>query len=186
MKTRHLVLTTAVIGLGLSGATFAQTDTTRSPNTAPGAGTPPAASDQMTPSGSGGSTTGSGTTGMPGSSATMSAMPDATGGAMAGVDAKELLGADLKNAENEKIGEVQAVQLDAAGKVRSLIVGVGGVLGLGAHAVALEPSALTMADGGETLRTTLTKDQLKAMPEYEYSDKSHRGKIFNDSGVVAK
>jgi hypothetical protein len=191
MKARFIA-TAAVISLGLGGAAFAQTDPSRSPSsTPPGAGTPPAASDQTTPStgspgtGSGGGM-GSGTTGMPGSSATMSATPDATGGAMAGVDAKELLGADLKNAENEKIGEVQAVQLDAAGKVRSLIVGVGGVLGLGARAVALEPSALSVADGGETLRTTLTKDQLKAMPEYEYSDKSHRGKIFNDRGVVAE
>jgi hypothetical protein len=196
MKAR-LIATAAVISLGLGGAAFAQTDPSRSPSsTPPGAGTPPAASDETTPStgspgmGSGGGM-GSGTTGMPGSSATMSATPDATGGgmgggAMAGVDARELLGADLKNAENEKIGEVQAVQLDSAGKVRSLIVGVGGVLGLGARAVAVEPSALSVADGGEALRTTLTKDQLKAMPEYEYSDKSHRGKIFNDRGVVAE
>jgi len=116
----------------------------------------------------------------------MSAAPDATGGAMAGVDAKELIGADLKNAENKKVGEVQAVQLDAAGKVRNLIVGVGGFMGLGERAVAVAPSALAVADGGDTLRTTLTEDQLKAMPEYEYSDKSLRGKLFNDSGVVAK
>lgn len=194
MKAR-LIATAAVISLGLGGAAFAQTDPSRSPSsTPPGAGTPPAASDQTTPStgapgtGSGGSM-GSGTTNMPGSS--MTTAPDATGGgmggsAMAGVDARELLGADLKNAENEKIGEVQAVQLDAAGKVRSLIVGVGGVLGLGARAVALEPSALSMADGGDTVRTTLTKDQLKAMPEYQYSDKSYRGEVFSDTGVVKK
>ncbi|WP_290815316.1 PRC-barrel domain-containing protein [Ferrovibrio sp.] len=195
MKARHLTLTAAVLGLGLGGAAFAQTD--RSPGTAPGAGTPPAATDQTGPAtsppsmgdkgmGSGGM--GSGTSGMPGSSTTMSAAPDATGGAMAGVDAKELIGADLKNAENKKVGEVQAVQLDAAGKVRNLIVGVGvgGFMGLGERAVAVAPSALTVADGGDTLRTTLTEDQLKAMPEYEYSDKNLRGKLFNDSGAVAK
>ncbi|MFN3400322.1 MAG: PRC-barrel domain-containing protein [Ferrovibrio sp.] len=177
MKAR-LIATAAVISLGLGGAAFAQTDSTRSPgSTPPGAGTPPAASDQTT-----------GSPGMPGSSSTMTTAPDATGGggALAGVDAKELLGTDIKNAQNETVGEVQAVQLDAAGKVRNLIVGVGGFLGLGERAVAVQPGAVMMADNGDTIRTTLTKDQLKAMPEYQYSDKSHKGEVFNDSGVVKK
>lgn len=189
MKAR-LIATAAVISLGLGGAAFAQTDPSRSPaSTPPGAGTPPAASDQTTPS-TGSPGMGSGTSGMPGSS-TMTTAPDATGGgmgggAMAGVDAKELLGTDIKNAQNEKVGEVQAVQLDTAGKVRNLIVGVGGFLGLGERAVALQPSAVTVADNGDTIRTILTKDQLKAMPEYQYSDKSYRGEVFSDSGVVKK
>ncbi|MBS4046123.1 MAG: PRC-barrel domain-containing protein [Alphaproteobacteria bacterium] len=176
MKAR-LIATAAVISLGLGGAAFAQTDSTRSPgSTPPGAGTPPAASS--TPS------TGNTGSGMSGSS--MTATPDATGGAWAGVDAKELVGTDIKNAQNETIGEVQAVQLDSAGKVRNLIVGVGGFLGLGERAVAVQPGAVMVADNGDTIRTTLTKDQLKAMPEYQYSDKSHKGEVFNDSGVVKK
>lgn len=187
-----LLATVAAIGLGLGGAAFAQT-----PSTSPGPGTPPAAKDQASPStgapGQGGSmgsgSMGSGTSGMPGSSSsTMTTAPDATGGgsAMAGVDARELIGADIKNADNKKLGEVQAVQLDAAGKVRNLIVGVGGFMGLGERAVSLDTSKVTVADGGDTLRTTLTEEQLKAMPEYQYSDKNYRGKLFNDSGVVAK
>lgn len=189
MQIRYLA-TAAVLSLGLTGAAWAQADSTRSPNTAPGAGTPPAATDQAAPStgAPGGNSMGSGTSGMPGSSSTMTTAPDATGGgsAMAGVDAKELIGADVKNADNKKVGEVQAVQLDAAGKVRNLIVGVGGFLGLGERAVSLDTSKVTVADGGDTLRTTLTEEQLKAMPEYQYSDKNYRGKLFNDSGVVAK
>ncbi len=189
MKARHLA-TAAVIGLGLTGAAWAQTDSTRTPNTAPGAGTPPAASGQASPSTSPSSPAspgmGNSSSGMTGSSSTMTATPDASGGAMAGVDARELLGTDIKNAQNETVGEVQAVQLDAAGKVRNLIVGVGGFLGLGERAVAVEPTALTVADNGDTIRTTMTKDQLKAMPEYQYSDKSYKGEVFNDSGVVKK
>lgn len=183
MKAR-LIATAAVISLGLGGAAFAQTDPSRSPaSTPPGAGTPPAASDQTTPS------TGP-STGMPGSSSgsTMTTAPNATGGGsvMAGVDAKELLGTDIKNAQNETVGEVQAVQLDSSGQVRNLIVGVGGFLGLGERAVAVQPSAVMVADSGDTIRTTLTKDQLKAMPEYQYSDKSYKGEVFNESGVVKK
>lgn len=187
MKAR-LIATAAVISLGLGGAAFAQTDSTRSPNTAPGAATPPAASDQTTPStGSSAGATGTGST-MSGSSSTMTTAPNATGGGstMAGVDAKELLGTDIKNAQNETVGEVQAVQLDSSGQVRNLIVGVGGFLGLGERAVAVQPSAVMVADGGDTIRTTLTKDQLKAMPEYKYSDKSHKGEVFNEAGVVKK
>ncbi|MCG9894181.1 MAG: polysaccharide biosynthesis tyrosine autokinase, partial [Fimbriimonadaceae bacterium] len=71
---------------------------------------------------------------------------------------------NIKNAQNETVGEVQAVQLDSSGQVRNLIVGVGGFLGLGERAVAVQPSAVMVADGGDTIRTTLTKDQLKAMP----------------------
>lgn len=191
MKAR-LIATAAVISLGLGGAAFAQSDSTRSPNTAPGAATPPAASDQTTPStgsstGAGSGSVGSGST-MSGSSSTMSTAPNATGGGsvMAGVDAKELLGTDVKNAQNETVGEVQAVQLDSSGQVRNLIVGVGGFLGLGERAVAVQPSAVMVADGGDTIRTTLTKDQLKAMPEYKYSDKSYKGEVFNEAGVVKK
>lgn len=190
MKARHLA-TAALLSLGLTGAAWAQTNRTSSP-TAPGAGTPPAASDQAAPStgspGMGGGSMGSSNMGSSsmGSGSTMSTAPDASGGAMAGVDARELLGTDIKNAQNEKVGEVQAVQLDSAGKVRNLIVGVGGFMGLGERAVALQPSAVTVADNGDTIRTTLTKDQLKAMPEYQYSDKSHRGEVFSDSGVVKK
>lgn len=189
MKTRHIA-TAAVIGLGLTGAAWAQTNSTPSP-TAPGSGTPPAASDQASPStspsgrGTGMGSPSMGSGGM-GSSSTMTATPDAARGAMAGVDARELLGTDVKNAQNETVGEVQAVQLDAAGKVRNLIVGVGGFLGLGERAVAVEPTALTVADNGNTIRTTMTKDQLKAMPEYQYANKSYRGEVFNDSGVVKK
>jgi sporulation protein YlmC with PRC-barrel domain len=180
MKAR-LIATAAALSLGLAGAAFAQSDSTRSPNTAPGTGTPPAASDRTTPS------TGSSGTGSMGSNS-MNTAPGATGSGnvMAGVEAKELLGTDIKNAQNETVGEVQAVQLDAAGQVRNLIVGVGGFLGLGERAVALQPHAVTVADGGDTIRTTLTKDQLKAMPEYQYSDKSYKGEVFNEAGVVKK
>lgn len=119
----------------------------------------------------------------PTNSTTMTS-PNATGGSMSGVQARKLIGSNLKNANNETIGEVDSVLLDSDGKVRSVIVGVGGFLGMGERNVAVNLNALNIADGGDTVRTTLTKDQLKAMPEYQYSDKSYRGKMFNDRGVV--
>ncbi|MFN4276856.1 MAG: PRC-barrel domain-containing protein [Ferrovibrio sp.] len=99
------------------------------------------------------------------------------------VPADELLGADVKNANNETIGEVESIYIDRNGKIQSVIVGVGGFLGLGQRDVEMNWNSLVVADGGETVRTTMTKDQLKSMPEYKYPDKAYRGKVFNDSGV---
>lgn len=99
------------------------------------------------------------------------------------VPADQLLGADVKNANNETIGEVESIYIDQNGKIQSVIVGVGGFLGLGQRDVEMNWNSLVVADGGETVRTTMTKDQLKSMPEYKYPDKAYRGKVFNDSGV---
>lgn len=99
------------------------------------------------------------------------------------VPADELLGADVKNANNETIGEVESIYIDRNGKIQSVIVGVGGFLGLGQRDVEMNWGSLVVADGGDTVRTTMTKDQLKSMPEYKYPDKAYRGKVFNDSGV---
>lgn len=99
------------------------------------------------------------------------------------VPADQLLGADVKNANNETIGEVESIYIDQNGKIQSVIVGVGGFLGLGQRAVEMNWNSLVVADRGDTVRTTMTKDQLKSMPEYKYPDKGYRGKVFNDSGV---
>jgi sporulation protein YlmC with PRC-barrel domain len=99
------------------------------------------------------------------------------------VPADQLLGADVKNANNETIGEVESIYIDQNGKIQSVIVGVGGFLGLGQRDVEMNWNSLVVADGGDAVRTTMTKDQLKSMPEYKYPDKAYRGKVFNDSGV---
>ncbi|WP_300295542.1 PRC-barrel domain-containing protein [Ferrovibrio sp.] len=99
------------------------------------------------------------------------------------VPADQLLGADVKNANNETIGEVESIYIDQNGKIQSVIVGVGGFLGLGQRDVEMNWNSLMVADGGDAVRTTLTKDQLKSMPEYKYPDRTYRGKVFSDSGV---
>lgn len=109
-----------------------------------------------------------------GSSATMG---DA--GRMDQAQAQELIGADVKNAENETIGEIESVALDQSGMVSNVIVSVGGFLGLGSRDVALSWNDLQVAEGGQSVTTTMTKEQLKSMPEYQYSDTSQRGKVFS-------
>jgi sporulation protein YlmC with PRC-barrel domain len=58
----------------------------------------------------------------------------------------KLAGVDVYNEANEKIGDVNDVILDRSGKVSNVILGVGGVLGLGEHYVAVPFDKLTWVD----------------------------------------
>ena len=49
----------------------------------------------------------------------------------------KLAGVEVYNEANEKIGDVNDVILDRSGKVSNVILGVGGILGLGEHYVAV-------------------------------------------------
>lgn len=58
----------------------------------------------------------------------------------------KLAGVDVYNEANEKIGDVNDVILDRSGKVSNVILGVGGVLGLGEHYVAVPFDKLKCVD----------------------------------------
>jgi ribosomal 30S subunit maturation factor RimM len=51
--------------------------------------------------------------------------------------ASKRAGVDVYNEANEKIGDVNEVILDRSGKVANVILGVGGLLGLGEHYLAV-------------------------------------------------
>jgi sporulation protein YlmC with PRC-barrel domain len=51
--------------------------------------------------------------------------------------ASKLVGVNVYNDANEKIGDINDVILDKAGKVENVILGVGGFLGMGEHYVAV-------------------------------------------------
>jgi sporulation protein YlmC with PRC-barrel domain len=102
--------------------------------------------------------------------------------------ASKLNGLAVQNATNEKIGEINELLVDQSGRVRAVVIGVGGFLGMGEHNVAVPFSELkwvekaqrTTGSGGTTVTSdraypdhgmiNLSKDQLKALPKYEYRD----------------
>jgi sporulation protein YlmC with PRC-barrel domain len=127
--------------------------------------------------------------------------------------ASKLMGLDVYNDNNEKLGDVNEIILDKSGKVAAVVIGVGGFLGMGEHDVAVsmdklkfieEPvrtsattttkdttttrdtttgTATAPANTTTTARTTnandwapdhavmsATKEQLKALPQFKYSD----------------
>jgi sporulation protein YlmC with PRC-barrel domain len=70
--------------------------------------------------------------------------------------ASKLAGVDVYNEANEKIGDIHDVILDRSGKVANVILGVGGVLGLGEHYVAVAFDKLKWVDQPVTSTTSST------------------------------
>lgn len=87
----------------------------------------------------------------------------------AGLTAELLTGADVRDASDASIAEVQDLVLTADGQVTDVVLDVGGFLGIGAKRVAIPLDRLTVAqgDGGAVrLWVDLTKDELQALPDY--------------------
>ena len=124
--------------------------------------------------------------------------------------ASKLMGLDVYNESNEKLGDINELILDKNGKVAAVVIGIGGFLGMGEHDIAvsmdklkfMEEPARTSSTAPATTRETTTKEtttgaatttttartsdandwtpdhavmsgtkeQLKAMPQFKYSD----------------
>jgi sporulation protein YlmC with PRC-barrel domain len=126
--------------------------------------------------------------------------------------ASKLIGLDVYNEANEKLGDINELILDKNGKVNAVVIGVGGFLGMGEHDIAVSMDKLKFMEepvrtsstapatttretttketttGAATTTTTTartadandwmpdhavmsgTKEQLKAMPQFKYSD----------------
>lgn len=95
-------------------------------------------------------------------------------------DMKKLIGTNIKNGAGDTIGEVKSVVVSSTGKISDVIVSVGGFLGVGDREVALSWNDLTVMDEGRKVTSNMTKDQLKALPEYKYKQASYRGTVFRE------
>jgi sporulation protein YlmC with PRC-barrel domain len=124
--------------------------------------------------------------------------------------ASKLMGLDVYNEANEKLGDISELIVDKDGKVHAVVIGVGGFLGMGEHDIAVTMDKLKFVEeavrtssttpatterrdtttGAATSTTTATtatttrtndwvpdhavmsgtKEQLKAMPQFKYSD----------------
>ncbi|MEH2513002.1 sporulation protein YlmC with PRC-barrel domain [Nitrobacteraceae bacterium AZCC 1564] len=126
--------------------------------------------------------------------------------------ASKLVGLNVYNESNEKLGGISEILLDQSGKINAVVIGVGGFLGVGQHDIAVSFDKLKFVDepirtasssgtstpgssgttgaagGGGGMSSTAakdssrdpwypdhammtgTKEQLKAMPQFKYSD----------------
>jgi sporulation protein YlmC with PRC-barrel domain len=99
--------------------------------------------------------------------------------------ASKLVGVNIYNEQNDKIGQVDDVIVDSSGRVDGVVVSVGGFLGMGEHDVMMKLNQIKFANKAGTTTTgstssdskqwypdrgtvNATKDQLKAMPQFKY------------------
>jgi sporulation protein YlmC with PRC-barrel domain len=87
----------------------------------------------------------------------------------------KLVGASVYNTNNENIGEIEDLIISSNGTVSTVVIGVGGFLGIGEKKVAMPFSALKAEKGDNNLMKVViegTKESLKAMPDYKYASAS--------------
>jgi sporulation protein YlmC with PRC-barrel domain len=70
--------------------------------------------------------------------------------------ASKLVGVNVYNNDNEKIGDISEILLDTSGKVSGVIIGVGGFLGLGQHDVLVQMNQLKFVNEPRSATTTTT------------------------------
>jgi sporulation protein YlmC with PRC-barrel domain len=68
----------------------------------------------------------------------------------------KLIGLNVYNDQNEKLGDINEIILDRSGKVTGYVVGVGGFLGVGEHDVLVEPTKLKFVDEPARAATNTT------------------------------
>jgi sporulation protein YlmC with PRC-barrel domain len=70
--------------------------------------------------------------------------------------ASKLVGVNVYNNDNEKIGDISEILLDTSGKVSGVIIGVGGFLGLGQHDVLVQMDQLKFVNEPRSATTPTT------------------------------
>ena len=80
----------------------------------------------------------------------------------------QIMGKDVYNDKNEKVGVVNDLIIAPDKAVSYAIIGAGGFLGMGKHDVAIRVNNFKLVEGKITLPGA-TKDAVKAMPAFEYA-----------------
>lgn len=85
-------------------------------------------------------------------------------------EAHGVLGRDVRSPADEDMGRIVDVIVDRAGVVRAAVIDFGGFLGVGSRKIVVDWNALHfghVANKGDSITLELTKDQVKAAPEYK-------------------
>jgi sporulation protein YlmC with PRC-barrel domain len=78
--------------------------------------------------------------------------------------ASKLVGVNVYNDANEKIGDINDVILDKSGKVENVVLGVGGFLGMGEHYVAVAYDKLKWSNEAPRSTTASTRTSTTNRP----------------------
>ena len=82
--------------------------------------------------------------------------------------AGKLMGASVKNLQDQKVGNVENIFVDlASGRVVAVVVSSGGFLGMDGELSAVPPSALRLTADRDTLQLDTSKEMLSSAPHFK-------------------
>ena len=100
--------------------------------------------------------------------------------------ASEIVGARIRNAEGNTLGEIEELVVPSGDQddIR-VIVSVGGVLDVGDKLVALPYKDLRVSPDGDTFYIDRSEAQLKAAPEFKYDAQADAGRTTQQAPTAA-
>jgi sporulation protein YlmC with PRC-barrel domain len=106
--------------------------------------------------------------------------------------ASKLVGLNVYNDQNEKLGDISEILLDKSGKVDGVVIGVGGFLGMGKHDILVKMDKLKFVD--EPVKTSSTSSSgttgsaaggSMSRPATSTSTSSSKSKWYPDHAVMS-
>jgi sporulation protein YlmC with PRC-barrel domain len=101
----------------------------------------------------------------------------------------KLIGLNVYNDQNEKLGDINEILLDKSGKVDGVVIGVGGFLGMGEHNIKVEMSKLKFVDepvrSATTTTTTTTGAANRPATTSATTTRSNDRKWYPDHAVLS-
>jgi len=101
----------------------------------------------------------------------------------------KIIGMEVKNYQNEKLGKVDDLAIDLqSGRIVQVVLSVGGFLGIGDTLVAVPPGALHYDAATKVVHLDADKEKLKAAPRFEsekwdeYSQSDNVNKVYSYYG----
>jgi hypothetical protein len=94
--------------------------------------------------------------------------------------ARVFIGQAVHNAAGEAIGDINDLVFDRKGRISTVVIGVGGFLGIGEKSVGVPFSRLTFNLGKNSERVivlALSKQDLKQAPEFKATEKTTFDKV---------
>ena len=102
--------------------------------------------------------------------------------------ASKLIGVNVYNDNNEKLGDISEILLDKSGKVEGVVIGVGGFLGMGQHDIKVEMSKLKFVDEPvktSSTTTTTTTGAANRAPATTTTTASNDKKWYPDHAILS-
>jgi sporulation protein YlmC with PRC-barrel domain len=102
--------------------------------------------------------------------------------------ARVFVGANVQNGLGETVGNVNDLVFDPSGHISTVILGVGGFLGMGEKDVGIPFGALTYAadkSGGRIVMVALTKEALLLAPAFKATEKTTYDVVKDRAVTVA-